>query len=336
MKSVGRRLLAKKRLIIILIIIATIGFFVVRGRSGNGAIEEATIERGTVEEEIVLTGEIKATNYAQLHFNTPGTIAWVGVKVGDTIKKGQALLKLDTVQLNAAYQIAAANYRAAQANVEEVLDSVKGNDKDETFEEKNIRTAAEVARDKAYDALVSAQKDLREATLVAPFDGIVAILNAESAGVNISLGAPQIVVVNPATIYFEVSADQTEVSQFKPGDKAEITLDAFSEETLEASITSVSIAPDSLESGTVYPVRLSLVLSDYSKYKIGMTGDASFIVSREENVLHVPSNFINSDSEGEYILVNSGKDKKYIEVGIEGENRTEISGEISEGEKVFD
>jgi len=336
MKSLPRRLLARKRLVIILIIIAAIGFFLFRGRNGNGVSEEAVVERGTVEEEIVLTGEMKATNYAELYFNTSGTIAWVGVKVGDTVKKGQALLKLDTVRLNAAYQVASANYRAAQANAEEVLDSVKGNDRDETFGEKNTRTTAESARDKAYDALISAQKDLRDATLVAPFDGIVAIINSESPGVNVTLGAPQVVIVNPATVYFVVSADQTEVSRFRPGDKAEITLDAFENEILDATVTSISVAPDSTESGTVYPVRLSLVLTGTSKYKIGMTGDARFVVSKQENVLYVPTGFVSSDGEGEYVLVNDGKDKKYVELGIEGTDRTEIRGEISEGEKVFD
>lgn len=325
-----------KRLTIVLIVIVAVVFFVVYSRSGNGALEEATVERATVVEEIVLTGEIKAADYATLQFNTSGTVSWVGVKVGDRVKKGQALMKLDTVKLDAAYQIAASNYRAAQANVDEVLDSLKDKDTSETFEEKNIRTAAETAKDKAWEALLSAQKDLRDATLLAPFEGVVAILNTESAGVNVTAATPQIVVVNPDTFYFEVLADQTEVSRFKVGDKAEVVLDAFEDETLEAIVTSISVVPDSTESGTVYPIRLALNLADDSKYKIGMTGDASFVVSRHENVLSVPTGFVNSDQEGEYVLVNGGKDKKYIKVGIEGSDRTEIMGGILEGEKVFD
>ncbi len=325
-----------KKLAVVSVAILAIGLFVVRSRNGNGTVEEATVGRGTVEEELVLTGEIKATDYASLQFNTSGTVAWVGVKVGEKVTKGQVLLKLDTIKLNAAYQVARANYRAAEANAQEVLDDVKGNDSDETFAQKNDRTAAETARDKGWDALMAAQKDLQDATLVAPFDGVVAIVNSESPGVNITAATPQVVVVNPETLYFEVLADQTEVAFFEPGDTAEIVLDAFETGTLNATVTSVSIAPDSTETGTVYPIRLALAAPETLKYKIGMTGDASFILSRKDDVLYVPSGFVNSDSEGDYVLINSGKDKKYIEMGIEGEDRVEIKGDISEGEKVFD
>ncbi|OGM33362.1 hypothetical protein A2803_04140 [Candidatus Woesebacteria bacterium RIFCSPHIGHO2_01_FULL_44_21] len=332
-----RWLRAHKKLTLVIIIILAIGFFVLRARaSGNGATQEATVERGTVEEELVLTGEISATDYASLQFNTSGTVSWVGVKVGEEVKKGQALMKLDTVKLNALYQAARANYRAAEANAQEVLDDVKGNDSGETFAQKNDRTAAETARDKAWDALMSAQKDLQDATLVAPFDGVVAIVNSESPGVNITAATPQVAVVNPGTLYFEVLADQTEVAFFGPRDTAEIVLDAFDGEAVNATVASVSIAPDAVETGTVYPIRLSLDLTNLLKYKIGMTGDAKFILSRKDDVLYVPADFVNSDGEGDYVLVNSGKDKKYIEVGIEGEERVEIKGDISEGEKVFD
>lgn len=335
MGKIFKFLRAHKKLTIGFIVVSIIVFLIFRSRANlNGTTKEAVVERGTVEEEITLTGEVKATEYAILQFNTSGTVSWVGVKVGDTVTKGQALMKLDTTKLNAAYQVARLNLRAAEANLDEVHDDVKGNDSDETFEERNTRTAAETAKDKAYEAFVAAQKDLRDATLIAPFSGKVAILNSEAAGVNITAATPQVVLVNPETVYFEVSADQTEVSGFKIGDKAEIILDAFDKDPTEGVVTSISIAPDTAESGTVYPIRISLPVSE--KYKIGMTGDANFITSRKENVLYVPSNFVNSDKEGQYVLVGAKKEKRYLDVGIEGSERTEVTGNISDGEKVFD
>ena len=67
-----------------------------------------------------------------------------------------------------------------------------------------------------------------------------------------------------------------------------------------------------------------------------MTGDARFIVTKKEGVLYIPSDYVNSDKDGEYVRIDGGKNKKYIEVGIEGGDKTEISGDISEGEQVFD
>jgi len=336
MERIFRFLHARRKLLIVVLVICLVVLLISRSRAnGNGTTKEDTVKRGTVEEELTLTGEVKATEYAILQFNASGTVSWVGVKVGDVVKKGQALMKLDTVKLNSAYQVALSNLRAAEANLDEIHDSVKGNDSDETFAQKNLRTAAETAKDKAYEAFVAAQKDLRDSTLVAPFGGIIAIVNTESSGINITATTPQVVLVNPETTYFEVSADQTEVSRFKVGDKAKIVLDAFDEETIEGQVTSISVAPDTTESGTVYPIRIMLQKSAIEKYKIAMTGDASFVTSRKENVLYVPSSFVNSDKEGQYVLV-ANKEKRYIEVGIEGADSTEITGNILEGDKVFD
>ncbi len=335
MKARFSGLLRRKRLIAIILVIVAVGFFIFRSRGNGETFEESEVMRGTVEETLVLTGEIKATDYASLQFNSSGTISWVGVKVGDTVEKGQALIKLDTTVLNSAFQVAQANLRAAEANLAQVHDEVKGNDSDESFEEKNTRTAAETAKDKAYEAFVAAQKDLRNATLVAPFDGVVAVLNTESSGVNITAGAPQVVVVNPSTIYFLVNADQTEVNDFKAGDTATLALDAFEDEEFEGVITSVSAAPNPAESGTVYPIRLSLNSTGFAqKLKVGMTGDATFVLSSKEDVLYVPSKFVKSDKDGKYLLVNAGKDKKYVQVGLEGEDSIEVT-DISEGEKIY-
>lgn len=327
--------LRRKRLIAVFLMVIVAAFFFLRSRNGNGKLEVALVERGIVQEELLLTGEVKAREYSALQFNTPGTISWVGVKVGDKVKRGQALMKLDTTRLNSAYQIARANYRAAEANAQEVLDALKNKDSDETFSEKNMRTAAEAARDRAWDALLSAQKDLSDATLIAPFDGVVTILNSESPGVNIMAGVPQVILVNPESMYFEVSADQTEVSMLKPGAKAEVIIDAFPDDLVSATVTFVSIAPDTTEAGTVYPVRL-LLEGDTLKYRIAMAGDAKFVVSQRSDVLYVPSGFVNSDSKGSYVLTEGGKNKKYVVVGIEGEDRTEIKEGIDVGEEVFD
>jgi len=328
--------MARKRLVIVILVITVVAIFLTRSSQNGKTFEESIVEFGEVREELVLTGEVKALDSANLQFNTSGKVAWVGVKVGDQVKKGQALMKLDTTKLSSAYQIAAANYRAAEANAQEVLDDVKGNDSDETFEQKNDRTAAETARDKAWDTLLSAQKDLDEATLVAPFDGIASILNSESSGVNVTAGTVQIVLVNPETIYFLVNADQTEVSTFSVGDNAEIALDAFDGENIQGAVSDVSIAPNPAESGTVYPIRVSFNADNSTnKYKLGMTGDVKFILSSKDNVLYAPSKYVKTDREGKYLLTNGGADKIRVETGIESEDRVEILSGISEGTKIY-
>jgi HlyD family secretion protein len=337
MQKILKFLWGKKRLLIVLLLIAgAIYYFFGRG-TAESAQRTAVVQRGSVQEQLVLSGELRAIETANLAFGLSGPLKQVSVTSGQTVKKGQLIAALDTTELNSVYQQANAALRAAEATLARVYDSLKDKGASENFTEKETRVIAEATKDRAYESVVSSRKDLRDALLTSPFDGIVATLTNESAGTNVTAGTLQAIVVNPETIYFSVSADQTEVNRFKVGDKAVISLDAF-EEPITGTVSKVSFVPSTAEAGTVYPIRLTLDVDNSSyQYKIGMSGDASFVLSEKNNVLWVPNRFVKTDPKGRYVLTGDGTNKVYVQVGIEGEDRVEISGEgISESMTVFD
>lgn len=327
----------KRRNWIIAIVIVIAIVFVRRASTPSTKVTEtATLTRGEVKEELVLSGEVKAVEDVSLPFATSGNLTWVGVHAGIKVNKGQPLMKLDTFKLNSIYQRAASAYRLTQATVDKVHDNLKDKGNSETFTEKETRTAAEVANDQAYEAYVSAQKDLRDATLIAPFSGIITYVSNETPGVNVTAGVTQVKVVNPETIYFSVNADQSDVSHLTVGNPAEIALDAYSDSAINGKVTEISFTPSEFDSGTVYPIRILLSVDNSSyKYRVGMTGDARFVLSRKENVLFVPNKFVKSDKTGKYVLVDDGKTKKYVEIGIEGEDRVELKTDLGEGTVVY-
>ncbi|MEJ2347929.1 MAG: HlyD family efflux transporter periplasmic adaptor subunit [Patescibacteria group bacterium] len=272
--------------------------------SKNGDFDTAEVKKGRVSEELILSGEVKAEEHAQLRFQTSGELDWVGVSEGEWVKKGQLLVKLDTANLYAVYEQAVSNLRAAEATVAEVLDEVKGHDEDETLAQADTRTTAEAARDSAYRALTIAQK---------------------------------IEMVNPDTLYFEVSADQSEVVDLTDNQKARIILDSFPEEEIEGEISYIGYTPEAGEISTTYKVTVKPDSKvDSGKVRVGMTGDVRFVLSQKEDVLYVPPQFISTDKKGKYVLKNSPKNKVYVEVGLEGEERTEIIGDIKEGDVLYD
>lgn len=326
----------KISLVLIIIIGALYWWFFVK--NGNDEFEESSVMRGEVEEELILSGTVVADEHAKLAFATGGTISYVGVTEGDEVVKGKLLAKIDTIGLNSTLQRARADLRAQEANVAEVLDDVKGNDEDETFEEKNTRTAAEVAKDKAYEAVLIAEDNLRKASLYAPFKGIVTYVANPFSGVNVLATQTQIEVINPETIHFEVAADQTEVTDIKLNDRVSILLDSNGEKELAGVVTYISYSTKAGEIGAVYEVKIEF--DDFTNgnftYRVGMTGDAHFVLKRKNDVLYAPSNYVKSDKEGDYVLVNGGKDKTYVEIGLEGEERTEILSGLEEGALIYD
>lgn len=333
------KILERKKLFIILAVVIVGGFLVWRARrSKKSEIEKTEIKKGTVVEELILSGEIKADEHAELSFQASGKVSWVGVVEGKSVKKGQALARLDATSLSMDLQIADADLRAKAASLDKVYDDLQGKEDSETFEEIETRTAAETNKDSAVYSHIKAQKSLANATLLAPFDGIVTYVSTPFVGTNVLYTQKQIEIVNPETIFFEVAADQNEVLDLEEGKEVSIVLDSFLEKEFEGSIKYIGLTPKADEIGTMYEIKVEFSDEDLDieEIRIGMSGDAKFILSQKENVLYVPPQFINSDKEGKYVYKNSKKNKVYIEVGLEGEERVEITGDIKEGDTLYD
>jgi membrane fusion protein, macrolide-specific efflux system len=327
------------RITIVIIILLVGGFFLWRNTLGKTkALESYTVGRNNVSEELILSGEIAAVEHAKLAFQTSGELSWIGVKEGDIVKKGQSIAKIDTVSLNSTYQRARADLRAAEASVEKIHDDVKNHGSDETFTQKEIRTDAEVTKDKAYEAVLMAEKALKDAILRSPFAGTVTYVANPFPKVNVVATQTQVEVINTATVYFKVLADQTEVINLSEGKTAEIILDPIDDKKLKGVISAVSFAPDPNEASTVYEVKVIFSNFDEIKniYRIGMSGDAVFQLKKVENVISVPPKFVKTDKDGKYVLTNNGKTKNRVEIGLEGEDFIEIKSGLSEGTVVYD
>lgn len=333
LKSIRRKL--GRWIWVILTAMVIVVLVVIFSGKGKKNSVTATVERGKMSQELTLSGQIKAEKHAVLYFPASGKISWVGIAEGDVVKKWQGLMSLDKTTLNAAYQQALNNYRNYQASAENVLDSVKNHDKDEDFSTRATRTAAEVARDNAYDAVIAAEYNLNNATLIAPFDGIVSYLAHSFAGINVMVTEPQVEIVDPKSIYFAVSADQEEILDISTGQKVSIKLDSYDGE-LTGKVVFVGLTPKSGETSTVYEIKVNFDDLGDKTFRVGMTGDALFILNQKEDALYVPSRFVNTDKDGRYVFLGSKKNKVYVKTGIEGENDIEIVEGVSQGDILYD
>lgn len=323
--------------IILIVVVAVLGVTLLRGGNKKGTAS-VKVEKGIVSQELVLTGSVNAEKYATLYFPSYGKIAWVGVKEGDRVKKGQALTSLDKTVLSATYQQALNNRRSTEAAVNNVHDQLKDNDKSESFSETATRVASEALNDNAWDALKAAKYNLDNATIIAPFAGVISSLPFSSPGVNVGITDAQVVIVDPATIYFDVNADQSEVTTVLDGQDVTIVLDSYSEKPVKGKVAFISYTPKPGEAGAVYKVKVAFDPTALGTVlpRIGMTGDAKFILSQKEGVLFVPPKFVNSDKDGKYVNLGKIGNKVRVEVGIEGEDSVEIISGVKEGDVLYD
>lgn len=326
-------LMSKKGILAILLIIA-IAVFLFTRKGGNGSgVKTTTVERGTVTSELILSGDVVAKDYAKLTFPASGQMASVNVTEGDMVTKGQILGKMDTAVLNSVYQQAVSNHRAAQTAVDTIHDQLKGKDTSETFSEKESRTALEVSRDNAYEAMLIARKNLSQATFRSPINGVISQVGVNTPGGSVTVGGLAFEVVSPGTIYFSSTADQNEVGMINKGDKVTVTLDAYEGKTFDSRVETVGLTPKAGEAETVYHIKVSL--PGTNGIRVGMTGDASLILEKKENVLYVDPLFVKTDSEGKYVLKGPQKEKVRVATGLEGEENIEIVSGLSEGDVLY-
>jgi len=302
----------------------------------NKDLETNEIKRGEVKEELILSGEVKAVEHAILKFQSSGELDWIGVSEGERVKKGQVLAKLDTYSLYQQYEQAVANLRKYQASADKVLDDVKDHDDDETWEQRDDRTTAEANRDSAYRALEVARKNLANANLKAPFAGIVTNISNPFTGVNTTLAESQIEIVNPETMYFEVMVEQTDLTDLSLGQEVKMVMDAYLEDEWVGEIESITYTPSTGEAGTVYEVKVVLKNLSTDKLRVGMTGDSSFVLKQDQDVLYVPSKFVNSENGDKYLNLGGRRKKVDVEIGLEGEEVVEVRGDIKEGDVIYD
>ena len=118
-----------------------------------------------------------------LRFYQSGTLAWIKVKKGDGVKKGQALAGLDTKLTKINLDIALADYRRARAEFEKVARQYPspGNE-----EEKGKKEIAQSKLDSAVKKVEKYKYVQEKLTLISPVNGKVIDDSDLVAGMNIT------------------------------------------------------------------------------------------------------------------------------------------------------
>jgi multidrug efflux pump subunit AcrA (membrane-fusion protein) len=178
------------------------------------------------------------------------------------------------------------------------------------------------------------------ANLYSPIAGVVTRVDAPNAGVNVSI-TDTYEIIDPSSIYFSVSADQTEVIKLTQGKKGTITMDSFPDDQTEGAITDLSFTPKQNETGTVYEAKMSIDPNKHtSLYRLGMTGDVDFIIQQFPNEISVPFEYIiqeaNDSKSYVYKEINGKPVKTEVTVGDEYDNMVIIKKGVQPGDVVVE
>ncbi len=237
-------------------------------------------------------------------------------------------------------QAAEISVELAQKNIDDLDKTIELQELQVAGAERSIEQA-EQAVDLARQAVIDAQRQLDEATITAPFDGVVAQVWAEEGDIVPSPSmSPQPIVriINPDFLELLIDVDEIDIPLISLGQAVTVEVDALPDKTFSGKITSIYPVPSEVGGIVLYTVRIGLDSPGNSGIKVGMSASADIVAEEHQNVIIVPSRAITRNDQGQPIVkvqTDEGIQERPVEIGLDDGLRAEITSGLSEGETVI-
>ncbi len=228
-----------------------------------------------------------------------------------------------------AVQLANAESQLAQA--EATLANLLDGPTDEQI------TIAEAEVEQARLNLADAESALAEASITAPFAGVVTAVHVNEGEI---ASSSLLELINNESLEVVLEIDEVDVGNLAPGQAATITLETWPDIKIPSEV--LLIAPSAKNDPTsqlvTYEAHLILGATDLP-VRIGMTANANLITSDKQDVLLVPNRAINADrTAGTYsvvLVVGDTMEEVPVKIGLRDNQNTEILDGLQAGDVVL-
>lgn len=250
--------------------------------------------------------------------------------------------EINTVFLNIANaQIEIANQK--------VVNQININNAENTFNKTQVDYNKLIAKPREVDiAIYQADVDrcnanvneyatkLRDASIIAPFDGIIAKIDVKIGEV-VNMDEIVVTLINPQGLQIEVDVPETDISKIRTDNSAKIILDALSEESYSGEIIEMDSGKTLIDGVVYYKIKI-LFEGDSQKIKSGMSGEVVIQTEKKENVLNIPQRAVISKNGKKFVKILEGKNiiEKEITTGLRGsQGEIEVINGLIEGEEII-
>lgn len=331
------------------------------------AVTLVSVESGKVEASVANTraGSVEACQRTRLSPISGGRIAFLGIKKGDYVKKGQVLLRLWNDDQQAQSNFAQTQVTSSQKRTEEVCAladmaereakrmaelrgkafiSQSGEEKSR-YEAQSKRAAcnaarADVAQAQARVKVTKVEQD--RTLLVAPFDGIVADIVGELGEYTTPsppgvATPPAIDLIDNSCLYIEAPMDEVDAPKIQVGQAARVTLDALPGKVLQGHVKRVAPYVVAVEKqARTVDVEIALDNAEDNKYLlVGFSADVEIVLNRHDDVLRIPtSSLINGNQVLVYQPNSQTLEERLIRTGITNWEYTEVVSGLKKGEQI--
>ncbi len=155
----------------------------------------------------------------------------------------------------------------------------------------------------ATASLEAAVQRLEDAVIVAPWDGLVSLLNVEE-GDQVNGATTILEVVDPTVVEVDGIVDEIDVLFVQPGARASITMDAIPGEALSGQVSEVATESINQQGVVSYPLRIRVQTPQGVLLPEGLSAVAQVIIREERGVLLLPVQALRGSFEEPLVLVS--------------------------------
>ena len=263
--------------------------------------------RGLVD-VVRFTGTTQPIDQTIVKSRVSGRLAEVLVREGDRVTEGQVLARFETTELQAKLNERQSALEAARADARW---TARDRSDKETLANRNIvsQSAADQARATAENrasmvAVAEAQldvarKNLADAEVKAPFDGVVGERIANQ-GESLPIDGKILALLDTSHVEIAAQMPAADVIRMKVGQTAQVSLEGFGDRVFSGKITRIS--PTTQPGSRSIPVYVEIT-DRHEALRGGLFGTGTVTVQEKGHALAVPASAMRKDDQGDYVLV---------------------------------
>lgn len=285
-----------------------------RGRPGGNArppmpVEFATVARKTVAEHVLIVGNLIGAATVEAAPKVNGRLQTVHVKLGDPVRRGQTIAKVEDREIQEQVRQAAATYEVSRATIRQRDADLKLAQTNlersrnllerqllprQSYDDVEARYQAALAQVDLAKAQFDASKarldelriNLSNTVLTSPVDGFVGKRYLD-AGAFISPNAPVVSLVDIRTVRMVANLVEKDVQRVTVGTRAELDVDAYPGETFTGKVSRVAPVFDPATRTAEMEIE---VPNPGFRLKPGMYARVQLTVATRADALTVPAN----------------------------------------------
>ncbi len=256
-----------------------------------------------------------------------GKIEALPVRIGDRVRAGQVLARIDVSTLTAQ----ASQVDAAYGLSKSTLDRLSALEADDLVSKQQMdEVRSQMASAESQRALI--RTELSKSAVRVDKAGVVANVFVERSEY-VGPGTPIAQVVDLHEMVVEAHLAETQIAGIAKGDKVDVELDALGE-TFEGAVEAVVPAAD--KDSKTFAVRVAVKNPD-EKILVGMSARVRIATGELEGVLAVPQSAVIEGADGRSVFVAAGgkAQRRAVTLGAVDGDRVVLESGVAPGEALI-